>query len=112
MKLTVKQKQLDANPALWLRRAGYAYIEDRESGHESFVRRLTRDFYPRFHVYYTLEKGEGGEELVAFDLHLDQKRPGYQGFHRHNAEYDGEAVEGEIERLKTFLTGDLPGFFN
>lgn len=102
MKLTVNKKQLGESPVMWLRHAGYGLIPEREGGQESFARRFTRDFYPRFHVYFTEEP-----ETVTFNLHLDQKRPGYQGFSRHNAEYDGEVVEGEIERLKTFLKPDL-----
>lgn len=107
MKLTVNKKQLLEAPAIWLRRAGYTFITERESGQPSFSRRLTRDFYPRFHIYFTEEKGAAGQDTVTFNLHLDQKRPGYAGYNRHNAEYDGEVVEVEIERLKTFLTPDI-----
>lgn len=92
---------------MWLRQAGYTYIEDRLSGHESFVRRPGRDFYPRFHVYFTEELSTKGEATVTFDLHLDQKRPGYAGQNRHNAEYDGEVVAQEIARLKSLLVPDI-----
>jgi hypothetical protein len=108
MKLTVNSKQLGAPPEIWLRQAGYVFITDRESGQASFARRLTRDFYPRFHVYFTVATDPQGGEAVTFNLHLDQKRPGYEGYSRHNAEYDSEVVERELERLKTFL---LPDFF-
>ena len=87
------------SPALFLRQAGYSFITDRQSGRDSFTRRLTRDFYPRFHLYISEER-----ENYILDLHLDQKRPIYRGApHAHNAEYDGEAVAGEIERLKLLL---------
>ena len=109
MKLVAKKSQLKVAPAIWLRSAGYQYIEDRLSGHESFVRRLTRDFYPRFHIYFTAMTGSDGVEVITFDLHLDQKRPGYAGQSRHNAEYDGEVVTQEIARLKSIL---VPNFFN
>ena len=110
MKLIVPKKQLAEAPALWLRRAGYSYIVDRAEDKESFVRRLTRDFYPRFHLYFVEQSDKrSGEELVIFNLHLDQKRPGYEGYSRHNAEYDGEVVEAEMVRLKSLLT---PEFFN
>jgi len=108
MKLTVSKKQLSEAPAIWLRRAGYVFIPEREDGGESFARRLSRDFYPRFHIYFTEAKDAGGADLVTFNLHLDQKKPGYAGYNRHNAEYDGEVVEQELARLKTFL---LPDFF-
>ncbi len=86
------------NPEQFLRRAGYAYIRDRRSGQDSFVRRLGSGFYPRLHIYAE----EQGEKAI-FNLHLDQKQPSYGGSHMHNAEYDGEVVEGEIERLKQFI---------
>ena len=108
MKLTVAKKQLGEAPEIWLRRAGYAFIPEREDGERSFARRLTRDFYPRFHIYFKEGKDAAGQELVTFNLHLDQKRPGYAGYNRHNAEYDGEVVEREIERLKSLI---LPSIF-
>ncbi|MFA5000185.1 MAG: hypothetical protein WC545_02405 [Patescibacteria group bacterium] len=107
MKLIVNKKQLSETPEIWLRRAGYAFIPEREDGQPSFARRLTRDFYPRFHIYFAINRDAAGAEQVIFNLHLDQKRPGYAGQNRHNAEYDGGVVEAEIERLKTFLTPEL-----
>lgn len=107
MKLSANKKQLGTAPAIWLRSAGYVFIPERENGQESFARRLGRDFYPRFHIYFTENKDVSGQEYVTFNLHLDQKRPGYQGMSRHNAEYDGEVVEREIERLKSLLSSDL-----
>jgi len=110
MKLVINKKQLTETPELWLRRTGYAYILDRASGQASFVRRLTRDFYPRFHLYWESEINQRTqEEKIIFNIHLDQKKPGYVGYNRHNAEYDGEAVEQEVERLRQLL---LPDFFN
>lgn len=107
MKIIVKKKQLLETPDKWLRHAGYAFIPEREHGQQSFARRLTRDFYPRFHVYFSEQKSTSGEEMIVFNLHLDQKRPGYAGYSRHNAEYDGEVVEREALRLKSFLNKDL-----
>jgi len=107
MKIIAKKNQLLETPDKWLRRAGYAFIPEREHGQKSFARRLTRDFYPRFHIYYSEQKSPSGEEFVIFNLHLDQKRPGYVGYNRHNAEYDGEVVEREALRLKGLLTENL-----
>lgn len=87
---------------MFLRHAGYANIYDRRSGQESCVRRLGGGFYPRFHMYIE----ERGEQII-FNLHLDQKQPSYAGAHAHNAEYDGEVVEGEIERLKNLLSHSM-----
>lgn len=64
-------------------------------GDESYVKRLTRDFYPRFHVYVKDE---------YLDLHLDQKKVSYAGSHAHSGEYDSEVVNREGERLQTEIT--------
>lgn len=103
MKLEAYKHQLAENPELWLKRAGYAMINDRQTGQISFSRRLTRDFYPRFHIYVEEKLGSSGREIVSLNLHLDQKKPGYEGQARHNAEYDGEVVEAEAKRLSRFL---------
>jgi hypothetical protein len=98
MKLEVNKKILDFNPDQFLRRAGYGFIRDNVRNKESYVYRLSRDFYPRLHMYF-----ENLPDRVVFDLHLDQKQASYQGNNMHNAEYDGEVVAGEIERLKNLL---------
>ena len=107
MKLLANKKLLGQAPEIWLRSAGYTFIPEREDGQASFARRLSRDFYPRFHVYFTEQKTADGQEIVTFNLHLDQKRPGYAGQNRHNAEYDGDVVEREMDRLKTLLLPDF-----
>lgn len=106
MKIELSLANLGDNPENFLRRAGYAILPEREDGEVSFARRFGRDFYPRFHIYFKLLKRDSGD-LVVFNLHLDQKRPGYEGFSRHNAEYDGEVVEREAERLKSLC---VPSF--
>lgn len=87
------------NPEQLLHRAGYVYIRDRRTGQESLVHRLGKGFYPRFHLY--LE--DRGEQIIL-NLHLDQKQPIYEGMTAHNAEYDGEVVEGEAKRIKSFIS--------
>jgi hypothetical protein len=82
----------------FMRRAGYGYLQDRRHGTESFVRRLGRDFYPRFHVYVD-DKGDHWQ----INLHLDQRAPVYRGVTAHSGEYDGEVVEREVQRIKQFL---------
>ncbi len=81
-----------------LRRVGYIPFRDPRSGERSYLRRLGTHFYPRFHLY--LE--DQGDQL-RLNLHLDQKQPSYQGFHKHSGEYDGPTVEAEAERLYTAL---------
>jgi hypothetical protein len=86
------------NPEQIMRRAGYGLIYDRRTGRESYVRHLGRMLYPRFHMYVE-EYGDN----YSFNLHLDQKQPSYSGARAHSGEYDGELVEEEMERVKTFL---------
>ena len=103
MKLLAYKYQLEEDPELWLKRAGYAMLNDRQSGETSFSRRLSRDHYPRFHIYVEESRAKNNVELITLNLHLDQKKPGYEGQKRHNAEYDGEIVEAEAKRLSKFL---------
>lgn len=80
-----------------MRGLGYAPHENRAG--LSFVRRLGRNEYPKFHVYIN---EEGAEEIIL-NLHLDQKAPSYAGSSAHSGEYEGEVVEKEIERIKDLL---------
>lgn len=95
MRLILNNNELSIAPEQLLRQAGYAYLIDRRTGNESFVRPLNRGYYPRFHLY--LDKR--GDKAIL-NLHLDQKQASYQGAHAHNAEYDGELVAEEMERIE------------
>ncbi len=86
--LPVHQDQL-------MRAAGYAPFRDPKSGEDSYTRRLTSGYYPRFHVYV-----KGNEKVVTFNLHLDQKKPSYKGSSAHAGEYEGKTVEAEITRMR------------
>lgn len=86
-----------------LRGAGYAFHRDRKMDKDSFVRRLGRGQYPRLHLYVD----ESQADRVIFDLHLDQKQASYQGSRMHNAEHEGEVVEQEISRLKSYIVALL-----
>ena len=97
MKLILDENTLDQAPEQLLRDAGYVYLMDRNSGQESYVRPLNRGYYPRFHLYLERQNGQ-----AILNLHLDQKQPSYQGAHAHNAEYDGDLVEEEMARIKSF----------
>ncbi|MFH0853775.1 MAG: hypothetical protein V1853_05225 [bacterium] len=66
----------------------------------SFSRRMGGYVYPRFHMY--LHK-DNPQELVL-NLHLDMKKPSYQGTAAHAGEYDGPTVEAEASRI-VFLIG-------
>lgn len=78
-----------------LRRAGYSLHNDPVTGKFSYTRKLRREFYPRFHLYVVET-----DKVVTFDLHLDQKKPSYGGTSAHAGEYDGQAVEAELARVK------------
>jgi hypothetical protein len=60
-----------------------------------FVRELARGGYPRFHLYVS----ERDASNWVFNLHLDQKKPVYEGQTAHSGEYDGALVEGEAQRI-------------
>ncbi|MBI4779160.1 hypothetical protein HY797_01760, partial [Candidatus Falkowbacteria bacterium] len=66
MRLILDKNILNQAPESLLRQAGYAYLTDRNTGQESYVRRLNRGFYPRFHLYL-----EEQNKQVIFNLHLD-----------------------------------------
>ena len=78
-----------------MRSLGYSF--DRQEVDEwSFVRRISGD-YPRYHAYTHLETS-----TLVINLHIDQKKPSYSGTRAHAGEYDGELVEREIARIRSF----------
>lgn len=81
-------------------RLGYHPDANLKTGDESYSRRLGRGTYPRFHVYIN-PRDDGS---IMLNLHLDMKRPSYAGSHAHNAEYESDHVETELQRLKKFLS--------
>ena len=85
-----------------MRRLGYAFIDDRHTGKQSYIRPLnTANRYPRFHIYITKS---GIDNSYVFDIHLDQKHASYEGKRMHNAEHEGEVVETEVARIKSQLS--------
>src|SRR3989338_2363797 len=97
MQIKFKKEQI-LDPEKFIRRCGYAKIIDRRARKTSFAKRIHRDFYPRFHVYI-----KESADSVIFDLHLDQKRPIYEGVTAHSGEYDGEAVDREAARIRNVI---------
>ena len=75
-----------------VRKAGYFSLND------SYIRPLEKSGYPRFHLYIKEEN-----DVLVFNLHLDQKKPVYKGASAHSAEYDSPIVEQEAERIKQSL---------
>jgi len=73
-------------------------IIDTKGSEYNLVRKLAGDNYPRFHAYVK----QSGRDFI-FSLHLDQKKPIYEGTHAHNGEYFGPVVETEADRIKEIL---------
>lgn len=100
MKLLFLKSKISVKTEYFLRRAGYKFIHNGRTGKDSFVKSIQGQDYPRFHIY-----AENKGEKNIFDLHLDITKPSYTGASAHNAEYDGEIVKKEIERLKNLIHG-------
>jgi hypothetical protein len=107
MKLIVDKTRLSEFDAdAFLRRAGYAHIFDRVKQHDSYIKRLSRDYYPRLHVYVSEQK-DAGQDLVTLEMHLDQKKASYAGVRMHSAEYDSPVVAAAIDDLKNLLRASV-----
>jgi len=80
-----------------MRKIGYSFQgKDEKTGEMSCV--CPPRGYPRFHLYLKVE----GDDLI-FNLHLDQKKPSYEGTSAHAGEYNGQLVEQEAERIKQII---------
>ncbi|MDD5145355.1 MAG: hypothetical protein PHF44_00680 [Candidatus Pacebacteria bacterium] len=78
-----------------MRNINYHFLgTDERTGELNFIHPIA-GAYPRFHVYLKID----GQNVI-FNLHLDQKRPVYDGATAHSGEYEGELVEKEAERIK------------
>ncbi len=102
--MTIRIPNFKQGAVDFMRSCGYAF--DRETGpprgeagaEASCMRRISGHDYPRYHAYV---KKEGAALIV--NLHIDQKKPSYGGAdHAHNGEYDGELVEREADRIRSF----------
>lgn len=99
MKFKIKNN-FSQNISNIMRRCGYVYIIDRKTNKDSYVRKITGNRYPRFHLYLK----EIDDEII-FDLHLDQSSTRYDGQTAHNADYDSEEVKAELTRIYQILKG-------
>ena len=94
--MQIRLENIKENATSFMRTCGYAL--ERQTGRElSFIRRLRGYNYPRFHTYTYVEDG-----ILVINLHLDQKKPSYEGTNAHSGEYDGALVEAEAERIRSF----------
>ncbi|OGE84588.1 MAG: hypothetical protein A3B23_02280 [Candidatus Colwellbacteria bacterium RIFCSPLOWO2_01_FULL_48_10] len=80
------------------RRIGYV-LQHSNPGEQAFTRDLVRGGYPRFHLYVK----ERDANNWVFNLHLDQKKPVYEGQTAHSGEYDGSVIEEEAMRMWAIL---------
>jgi len=96
MKIIVENPS--ASVANFFRRAGYTF-QKREGEEMAFVRRLTDQPFPRFHLFC---------RIVDFgfhvNIHIDHKAASYEGSSMHSGEYgeDSELLKDEANRLKSF----------
>jgi len=90
-------KNLQKSVVAVSREIGYLIIDSNQNQY-NMVRKLTGQNYPRFHVYLKVQGLD-----FNFSLHLDQKKPSYEGSHAHSGEYFGPLVEGEADRIKQTL---------
>jgi len=95
MKILLPDK-FSVNIRQFLQRNGYASHLQTKLDRLSFIKRLTSDNFPRFHIY--IEKDLRGKNYLT--LHLDQKKPSYEGTHAHSGEYDGDLVRNEAQALQ------------
>ncbi len=90
------------NLRVFLQRCGYHSSSDFNSSQASYIKRLSRDFYPRFHLYI---KEYDGKSVI--NIHLDQKKPSYAGAHAHSGEYEGELVEREAKLISGLIKNQM-----
>ena len=90
-------KNVQKSIVIVARELGYVII-DTNGNEYNLVRKLARENYPRFHAYVK----QVGQDFI-FSLHLDQKKPSYEGGHAHSGEYFGPVVEEEADRIKEIL---------
>lgn len=90
-------KKLNITPEHFLKKCGYLEIANPHKGGEiSYARSLDYGrFYPRFHIYVEKTAGQ-----FTLNLHLDAKKPSYQGTSAHSGEYDSAVVEEEAARIR------------
>jgi len=89
--------KLNIPPQRFLKQAGYAMITNPHKNQEiSYARSLDPGrFYPRFHAYLETDGAK-----IHLNLHLDMKKPNYEGTTAHSGEYEGKIVEEEKQRLE------------
>lgn len=101
MKIIIGKPQVNMHSLM--RQCGYFF--ERQQGEELVFTRIlsaAKSGYPRFHAYVKIDNVS---RETSINLHLDQKKPVYQGVAAHSAEYEGEIVEKEAQRIKQIIKG-------
>ncbi|MDD5547953.1 MAG: hypothetical protein PHN74_03635 [Candidatus Pacebacteria bacterium] len=96
MKLILEK--INIAPRNFMRNCGYTEIANpHKEGEISYARSLEDGrFYPRFHIYIN----QPTSNQTEINIHLDMKRPSYEGSSAHSGEYEGELVGNESLRIK------------
>ena len=107
MKFEIKNINKSINDIM--RSIGYQPAYFQNAGEFSIVRKIDRNDYPRFHAYIkegpAAAQGFGGQgKNFSFNLHLDQKKPSYEGQTGHSGDYDGPVIENEAARIQQLLS--------
>jgi hypothetical protein len=85
-----------ASVANFFRQAGYAF-QKREGEEMAFVRKMTDQPFPRFHLFVRIV-----DYKFHVNFHIDHKAASYEGTSMHSGEYgeDSKLLQEEAERLK------------
>lgn len=98
MKIQCTKTALSKNASEILLEAGYHFFVDPNTQKSSYVMRIGRQYYPRYHVYIS-----EGDNTVTIDLHIDQKQVSYEGQNMHSGEYDSPVVQEEMGRIQRWI---------
>lgn len=107
--MQIKIKNFSGSIPLLLKNCGYSF-DKKENNEYSFIRRLSRADYPRFHAYVSIQ-----ETSLFINLHLDQKKPSYEGTTAHSGEYEGELITKEklfLEKIAQKFVSQKPQKLN
>lgn len=95
--MTFRINNFDYNMPKFMRRLGYRPLRRTTDGELNCIRPLGGD-YPRFHIYLKEDP-----KIIVLNIHLDQKKPSYEGTHAHGGDYDSETVRWEVDRIMNLL---------
>jgi len=95
--MTFRVNNLGYNLTDLARRLGYRPLGYTPAGELNCVRPMGAA-YPRFHIYLKADP-----EVLTFNIHLDQKKPSYEGSHAHGGDYESDTIKDEIHRVKEII---------